>query len=45
MYSSFKKAFDKFSNQRLLRKVESCGIKGEIPGRIQAILSVEPNES
>ena len=39
IYCEFKKAFDKVPHQRLLKKVESYGIKGEILGWIQAFLS------
>ena len=39
IYSDFKKAFDKVPHQRLLKKVESYGIKGEILGWIRAFLS------
>ena len=39
IYCDFKKAFDKIPYQRLLTKVESYGIKGEILGWIKAFLS------
>ena len=39
IYCDFKKAFDKVPHQRLLKKVESYGIKGEILGWIRAFLS------
>ena len=39
IYCDFKKAFDKVPYQRLLKKVESYGIKGEILGWIRAFLS------
>ena len=34
IYCDFKKAFDKVPGQRLLKKVEHYGIKGEILGWI-----------
>ena len=39
IYCDFKKAFDKVPHQRLLKKVGSYGIKGEILGWIKAFLS------
>ena len=39
IYCDFKKAFDKVPHRRLLKKVESYGIKGEILGWIAAFLS------
>ena len=39
IYCDFKKAFDKVPHRRLINKVESYGIKGEILGWITAFLS------
>ena len=39
IYCDFKKAFDKVPHQRLLRKIEGYGIRGEILGWIKAFLS------
>ena len=39
IYCDFKKAFDKVPHRRLLKKVESYGIKGAILGWIAAFLS------
>ena len=39
IYCDFKKAFDKVPHRRLINKVKSYGIKGEILSRITAFLS------
>ena len=39
VYCDFKKAFDKVPHERLLRKIEGYGIRGEILGWIRAFLS------